>query len=440
VSGSATTLYQRPVELLQQLLRFDTSNPPGNEAACIAHISRLLTSAGLQTRFVARDSKRPNLIARVPGAGRAPPLLLHGHVDVFPTKDQQWRHPPFEGRIVDGHVWGRGALDMKSGVAMFIAAVLRATAEKVLPSGDVVLAILSDEECGGHFGSRYLVERHPELFAGIRYAISEFGGFSIDFAGRRFYPIQVAEKQKCWLRAKVRQADEGGSTLLRNDGLAELASFLQRIDQERLPVHVTPVVREMVEAIGDAFPFGLGKVLKLLLHPRIADRTLGFLGKQGARFDLLLRNAVDPGSGRIKVESSRATAEFVARPLPGFSPDDVIGELRAFAGEFVELELLRHDPPPREIDMGLYSVLARVMRETDPEGTPVPFVLTRGQTDARFFAGLGIQTYGFLPMHLPPNLNFTKLIHAADERIPAEALDSGSNAIFKALQRFHGVS
>jgi acetylornithine deacetylase/succinyl-diaminopimelate desuccinylase-like protein len=312
---------------------------------------------------------------------------------------------------------------------MFITAVLRARAEKWLPSGDVVLAILSDEEQGGRFGARYLVEHHPRLFAGIRFAISEFGGFSINFAGRRFYPIQVAEKQKCWLRATVRAPSEDGSTLL--------PSFLERIDKKRLPVHVTSTVREMVETVGDAFPLGLGGALKLLLRPRIADRTLGLAGKRGARLDLLLRNAVDPGSGRIQAASNPATAEFVARSLPGFSPDDTIAELRTLAGELIELELLRCEPPPREIDMGLYRVLARVMRETDPKGIPVPYVLARAETDARFFARLGIQTYGFLPMHLPPALNFTKLIHAADERIPAEALDSGSDAIFKVLHRFH---
>jgi hypothetical protein len=231
--------------------------------------------------------------------------------------------------------------------------------------------------------------------------------------------------------------DEGGPALRDEEQRAELASFLDRIEKKPLPVHVTPVVREMVEAIGDTFPFGLGKALDLLLRPRIADRTLGLLGKRGARLDLLLRNAVDPDSSRIDLASNPATAEFVARPLPGFTPDSMIAELRAIAGELIELELLRYEPPPREIDMGLYGVLARVMRETDPKGLPIPYVLARGETDARFFALLGIQTYGFLPMHLPAGLNFTKLIHAADERIPAEALDSGSDAIFKVLHRFH---
>jgi acetylornithine deacetylase/succinyl-diaminopimelate desuccinylase-like protein len=192
----------RPIELLQRLLRFDTSNPPGNESDCIDYVGRLLLSAGVGTRVVGRHSARPNLIARVPGAGQAPPLLLHGHVDVFPANAKDWRHPPFEGRVADGYVWGRGALGM-SGVTMFLAAVLRSRRENAPPSGDIVLALLRDGERGGDFGAKYVVQRCPELFAGIRYAISEFGGFSIDALGRRFYPIQVAEKQKCWVRATV---------------------------------------------------------------------------------------------------------------------------------------------------------------------------------------------------------------------------------------------
>src|SRR5919204_1114860 len=136
-----TTTPPNPVELLQQLLRFDTSNPPGAEKDCVTYIDQLLTTVGLETRLLARDVARPNLIARIPGAGKAPPLLLHGHIDVFPAHDQDWRHSPFQGRIEDGYVWGRGALDMKSGIAMFLAAVLRSRAERSPPSGDVVLAI-----------------------------------------------------------------------------------------------------------------------------------------------------------------------------------------------------------------------------------------------------------------------------------------------------------
>ena len=144
-------------ELLQRLIRFDTRNPPGGERECIAFVDELLTEAGLETTIVAAEPERPSLVARVPGAGDAPPLLLQGHVDVVPTGGQEWTRDPFGGELVDGWIWGRGALDMKAGVAMMLHAILRARAEDLRPAGDLVLAVLADEEDGGGMGARHLV-------------------------------------------------------------------------------------------------------------------------------------------------------------------------------------------------------------------------------------------------------------------------------------------
>ncbi|MGZ3639915.1 MAG: M20 family metallopeptidase, partial [Ktedonobacterales bacterium] len=155
----ALTIYQRPGELLKQLVRFDTTNPPGNEAACIGYISDLLRAAGIESTLLALDPARPNLIARLRGRGDAPPLLLYGHVDVVTTEHQDWTYPPFAAVEADGFIWGRGTLDMKGGVAMMVAAFLRAHAEGLSLPGDVILAVVSDEEASGAMGARYLVEQ-----------------------------------------------------------------------------------------------------------------------------------------------------------------------------------------------------------------------------------------------------------------------------------------
>jgi len=183
-----------PVALTQQLVRFNTINPPGNETQCIQHIKALLDSAGIQNQVLANSPSRPNLIARLPGNGSAAPLLLQGHVDVVPAGPAVWQQPPFSGNLVDGYIWGRGSLDMKGGIAMMVSAMLRAKSEGMTPTGDIVLALVSDEESGGNQGARYLVEQHPEQFQGIKHAIGEFGGFSFNIGSRRFYPIMVAEK------------------------------------------------------------------------------------------------------------------------------------------------------------------------------------------------------------------------------------------------------
>ena len=164
--------------MLQRLIRFDTTNPPGNERECVAYISNLLTEAGCDFTVVGSSPDHPNLIARLKGQGTAPPLLLYGHVDVVTTAAQTWQHPSFEGRLVDGYVSGRGALDMKSGIVMMLSAFLKAKTEGVHLPGDVILALVSDEEGGGDAGAKYLVENQAELFQGVRYAIVEFGGFS----------------------------------------------------------------------------------------------------------------------------------------------------------------------------------------------------------------------------------------------------------------------
>jgi acetylornithine deacetylase/succinyl-diaminopimelate desuccinylase-like protein len=428
-----------PVELLRRLIRFDTTNPPGAERECIAFLEGLTREAGLQTRVLALDDERPNLVARLPGEGSAPPLLLQGHVDVVSTASQRWRHPPFEGALAADHVWGRGALDMKSGVAMMTSAVLRAAAAPTRPAGDVLLVALADEEAGGDCGARFLVERHAELFDGVRYALGEFGGFSMDVAGRRFYPIQVLEKQMCWMRATVRGPGGHGSLPMRGGTTARLAKLLRDLDRGRLPVHVTDVPRRMIEAIAAELPAPARVPLRGLLSPRLTDGLIRVLGDAGTSFEPMLHNTVNAtilrAGDKVNVIPSEAAVELDGRALPGFGPDDMVRELRALVGDDVEIEVGRFEAAPAEADYALFDLLAGVLRERDPSGTPVPMLLP-GVTDGRTFAKLGIQTYGFLPMQLPKELRFMELIHAADERIPAASLEFGTAAIGDVLERY----
>ncbi|HIQ05531.1 MAG TPA: M20/M25/M40 family metallo-hydrolase, partial [Anaerolineae bacterium] len=421
------------------LIRFNTTNPPGNEAECIAYINNLLTDAGFQTTLLARVPERPNLITRLAGQGNAPPLLLYGHVDVVTTENQAWGHPPFGGELIDGYVWGRGALDMKGGIAMMLAAILRAKAEGLTPPGDVMLTIVSDEEAGGDYGAGYLVETHAALFEGIRYAIGEFGGFTLHFGLRKFYPIMVAEKQTCWMKATVRGPGGHGAFPVRGGAMAKLGQLLQQLDKHHLPVHITPVVRQMLETMSSTLPSPTNQLLSQLLDPSLTDKVLDELGEMGWFFSPMFHNTVSPtiirGGQKINVIPNEITLELDGRLLPGYSPADMMNELREIVGDEVEIELVRHDPSFAELDMGLFDTLADILREADPDGIPVPLLMA-ACTDGRFFSRLGIQTYGFLPMNLPAEFNFLRTVHAANERIPVEAVDFGTEAIYKALQRF----
>jgi acetylornithine deacetylase/succinyl-diaminopimelate desuccinylase-like protein len=431
-------IQDRPVEILQRLLRFDTSNPPGNERECIDWIRGLLEDLGCEVRILARDPSRPNLLARLPGRGVSAPLLLQGHVDVVAARGD-WRHEPFAGELHDGYVWGRGALDMKGGVAMMLAAFMRAACGGTPPPGDVIICVLADEEAGSDYGANFLVSEHPDLFADVRYAIGEFGGFTMQLAGRRLYPIMVAEKQVCWTLARIHGPAGHGSLPISGGALGKLGRLLSGLDGHRLPVHVTPVVRSMVEAIAAELPAPLALPLRGLLVPRLTDRLLDVLGERARVFDPLLHNTASAnvvrGGEKINVIPGEVTVELDCRLLPGFRPEDFFAELRARTGVEMELEVIRDDPVAAEPDLALFATLAETLRELDPEAKPVPMLLP-GATDGRFFARLGIQTYGFLPMQLPAEMPFMNLIHAENERLPAEAIEFGTRAIGRVLERF----
>ncbi|MFI4989881.1 MAG: M20/M25/M40 family metallo-hydrolase [Solirubrobacterales bacterium] len=431
-------LQDRPVELLRRLLRFDTSNPPGNERECIEWIKGLLEALGCEVRLIAQEPERPNLIARIAGRGESPPLLLQGHVDVVAARGH-WQHGPFDGELADGYVWGRGALDMKGGVAMLLAAFMRAKASGAQPPGDVILCLLADEEAGSPLGAELLVREHPELFDGVRYSIGEFGGFTMDVARRRFYPIMVAEKQVCWTRATLRGPAGHGSMPVRGGAMGGLGKLLHALDRRRLPVHVTPVTRSMIEAIADDVPATLALPLRGLLLPTLTDHLLELFGERGRIFDPLLHNTASAtivqGGEKINVIPDLVSLELDCRLLPGFTPEQIFAELRALSGVELEFELVRHDPAAGEPDMAMFDTLAGTLRELDPGAKAIPMLLP-GVTDGRFFSRLGIQTYGFLPMQLPPELPFMQLIHAPDERLPADAVEFGTRAIGRVLERF----
>ncbi|MGD9044445.1 MAG: M20/M25/M40 family metallo-hydrolase [Desulfobacterales bacterium] len=440
-ANNASSIYPSPAELLQRLIQFDTTNPPGNESECIAYIDTLSKKIGLETTRLAKDPNRPNLITRLKGVGSAPPLLLYGHIDVVSTANQEWTHPPFEGKLVDGYIWGRGALDMKSGVVMMLSAVMRAKTENLIPAADIIVAILCDEEGGGDYGAKYVVEKHAEQFSNTRYALGEFGGFSQHIGRKRFYPIQIAEKQICSIKATVRGPGGHGALPMRGGTMAKLANLLRRLDKNRLPVHITPVARQMIEMMSSNVAFPKNLILRQLLNPVLCDTILKLLGTTGEYFDPLLHNTVNAtiirGGDKINVIPGEISVELDGRLLPGFSPDDMIKEIRQIIGDEVEIEITKCESGPSEPDMGLFGELAGILGDADPGAIPMPLLLS-GCSDARIFSRLGIQTYGFTPMKLPPDFNFAKTIHAADERIPLDAVTFGTDAIYELLKRYKG--
>jgi acetylornithine deacetylase/succinyl-diaminopimelate desuccinylase-like protein len=437
-SDEQAAVHAHPAEILKNLIRHNTVNPPGNEAACINYIKGLLDWAGVQNTIVAGEPSRPNLVARLPGRGSAPPLLMYGHIDVVTTANQKWRLNPFVGEELDGYVWGRGALDMKGGIAMMMAAMMRAKSDGLVPPGDVLLAVLSDEENRSTFGAEYLVTSQAQLFQGVKYAIGEFGGYTSHIMRHRFYPIMVSEKQGCGVIANLRGKGGHGAWPERGGIMSRLGRLLQSLDR-RLPVHLTPVAREQVRCTAEGLPSPLKQTFMQLLIPALTNSILDTLGQQLRMFDPILHNTVAAttirGGESFNQVPGQVTLGLDCRLLPGFSPDDIIAELKGITGGDVEYEVSHFGGGMPEPNMGLYDTLAEILTESDPGSTPTP-MLFPAVTDARLFARLGIQTYGFTPLKLPPDINFEQLFHAADERVPVKALTFGTDAIYKLLQRF----
>jgi acetylornithine deacetylase/succinyl-diaminopimelate desuccinylase-like protein len=428
-----------PIGLLQQLLRFDTSNPPGNEGACIDFVDGLLREAGVSPERVTKETGRPNLVARLPGRGLAPALLFCGHVDVVPADPSVWAHPPFAGEVADGCVWGRGALDMKSGVAMMVWAFLRAARSAAPPSGDLVLALVADEESGGRCGARFLVEERPDLFRGVRHAIGEFGGFPLHLLGRTFYMIQVAEKMPVVLDVVARGPAGHGARPVRGGAMRKLARVLERLETHRLPVHITPVTRQMIEIMADSLPLAGRIAARRLLNPALTDFLLNRLGDAGQIFAPLFRNTVSAtmlrGSDRLNVIPSEVHLGLDARILPGYTTEDLLDELRPVLRADAVVSPVTEEVRSVEPDLALFDLLGRLLQDRIPGACPVPYLLP-ASTDGRHLARLGIRTYGYTPMTLPPDVSFFSCIHAANERVPLEAVQFGADVLYDLIQSY----
>lgn len=436
------SLHHNPVQLLQTLIRFDTSNPPGNEGPIIRYLDGILRAYGVETTILAKDDNRPNLIARLPGTGEAPPLILQGHVDVVPVTGQEWTRPPFAADLHDGYVWGRGALDMKGGVAMLVCAFLSMCHSDQKPRGDIILCLLSDEERRSRYGARFLVEEHPERFANVKYSIGEFGGFPMTIAGAKCYPIQIAERVGCQLKMVLRGPGGHGAMPLRNGAMASLGRTLTQLNSNSLPIHITPPAQLMIEGIADACGGPAAFLLRQLLNPKRTESVLKLLGPRLSVLEPMLRNTVNATvietDASINVIPSEVTLKLDGRMLPGITPEQMIEELREIVGNSAEITQIDQGVPgPDQPDMSLFPLLTDILCELDHDAKPVPFMMP-AVTDGRWFAKLGIQNYGFLPLNLSESFNFTAYIHAADERVPVESIQFGTQALTMLLHRYTG--
>ncbi|HET9877455.1 MAG TPA: M20/M25/M40 family metallo-hydrolase [Mycobacterium sp.] len=426
------------VDIVSTLIRFDTTNTgqldtTRGEADCARWVAAQLDEAGYQTEYVESGAPgRGNVFARLTGADTARgALLIHGHLDVVPAEASDWSVHPFSGAIEDGYVWGRGAVDMKDMVGMMIVVARQLSRAGIVPPRDLVFAFVADEEAGGRYGAHWLVEHRPDLFAGVTEAVGEVGGFSLtvprrDGGERRLYLIETAEKGLCWMRLRASGRAGHGSMINDDNAVTAVAQAVARLGRHRFPLVLTDAVVQFLAAVSDETGHAIdpdspdleGAIDKLGPIARIVKATL--------------RDTANPTmlNAGYKANVIPATAEAVldCRVLPGRQAA-FEAEVDELIGPDVTREWITNLPPYQTGFHGdLVDAMNAALLACDPDARTVPYMLSGG-TDAKAFAQLGIRCFGFTPLRLPPDLDFSALFHGVDERVPVDALKFGTQVL-----------
>jgi acetylornithine deacetylase/succinyl-diaminopimelate desuccinylase-like protein len=433
MTANQVTAQDEVVGICRDLIRIDTSNPgdhsgPGERAAA-EHVAALLAEVGLESAVLESHPRRTNVVARIPGRDpERPALLVHGHLDVVPANAPDWQHDPFAGEIADGCVWGRGAIDMKDMDAMMLAVVRQRLREGRPPARDIVLAFTADEEAGGTWGARFLVEAHRDLFEGVTEAVGEVGGFSIVLGRQRLYLLQTAEKGMAWMRLTARGTAGHGSMIQTDNAVTELAEAVGRVGRHEWPVRLIPSVQAFLE--------GACQALGIEFMPNDPAQALSKIGAVSRIIGATLRNTVNPtvlrAGYKVNVVPQEAVAEMDGRFLPGYE-QEFFAELDRVLGPGVTREIIHTDIALETTPDGdLYDAMTSALVAEDPDAQVIPYCLSAG-TDAKQFSRMGLRCFGFTPLRLPPDLDFSGMFHGIDERVPVDALHFGTRVLDRFL-------
>ena len=424
------------VRICQELIRIDTTNfgdnqGPGERKAA-EYAAELIEEVGLDTTVFESAPGRTNVVARMagedPGLGA---LVVHGHLDVVPAQKADWTVDPFGGEERDGLIWGRGAVDMKDMDAMILSVLRGFAREGRRPKRDVIFAFFADEEAGGAYGASWTVDNRPELFEGATDAISEVGGFSAEIGGKRAYLLQTAEKGLSWLRLHAHGRAGHGSQINTDNAVTRLARAVTRIGEYRWPIEYTPTTRQFLEGVSELTGVEFDEA-----NPEALLKELGTV----ARFvGATLQNTANPTllqSGyKANVIPGTAQALIDVRTLPG-QQDQVLEIIRNLAGEGVDISY-DHKDVSLEVPFAgnLVDAMIDALHAEDPGAAVLPYTLSGG-TDNKSLSRLGITGYGFAPLQLPPELDFTGMFHGVDERVPAESLKFGARVLDRLLTNY----
>ncbi len=408
--------------ICRDLIRIDTTNygdgsGPGERLAA-EYVAGLLSDVGIESELFEPSERRTSLVARWGDPESTDRLLVHGHLDVVPAAKQDWKMDPFSGEVADGYLWGRGAVDMKDFDAAILSVVRARAGAGELPKRAVTLVFTADEEAGSKAGAHAIVDQRPQWLEGCTEGVGEVGGFSTTVAGRRLYLIETAEKGMAWLRLRAHGTAGHGSMRNADNAVTAVAEAVVAIGRHSWPVRLTPAMGAFLE-----------EVARITGQPSTADNVdalIEHFGPAARMLAAVVRNSANPtmldAGYKHNVIPGEATACIDGRFLPGYE-DEFFATLRELLPEDVTYELLLHDvalSTPFEGHL-VEAMTASIMQE-DAEATVLPFLMSGG-TDAKAWNRLGIRCFGFSPLRLPEDLDFTALFHGVDERVPVDALE-----------------
>ena len=421
------------VDFCRDLIRIDTQNWGGGtsngEREAAEYCAEMLRRAGLDPHIFESAPGRASVVARWQGSDpEAGALVVHGHLDVVPAQAEDWQVDPFGAELREGLIWGRGAVDMKDMDAMILGSLLRMKREGHQPVRDIIIAFFADEEDNGVYGAGWMVREHPELFAGATEAISEVGGFSTDIAGQRAYLIQTGEKGLHWTKMTASGTAGHGSAVQSDNPVVTLAEAVAAIGNHQWPVEYTKTTRALFEQLSEltGIPFDEDDPQEIL---EATGSTAKFIAAT-------LQNTSNPtlleAGYKHNVVPGEAAALVDARTLPE-QDEKVAAVLRELAGEKVRFDLQNAGPSIELPFSGrLVEDMVAALRAEDPEAVILPYMLGGG-TDNKHLSRLGISGYGFAPLQLPAELDFTGMFHGVDERVPVEALRFGVRTLHRFL-------
>ena len=418
---ATVSLRQEATELLQELIRVETVNPPGNETRAAELLREYLGDHGVESELYAKVPERANLVARIPGTGTGPRLVLLSHTDTVLADPTEWELDPWSGELREGQIWGRGALDMKGQVAASAVAIASLAREGFEPGGDLIFAACADEEVGTGFGLQWLCEEHPEVVRSA-YCVNEGAGDRLVLGGRVFYVCSTAEKMSSPFRIRVHgRSGHASRPTIADNALVKAAPLIELLGRFQDTPELGPEVEAFLRAVTGGVPAPDRAVEAAReVHLLAGDLIEPLLGTTVAPTQIVAsrgRNVI-PALCEVTVD---------CRILPERSQGEVEAQLRKLLGDSdFDFEWLEgHGGTRSPLDTPLWDVVEAFVAETEPGAQVVPLLLA-GFTDSHWLRdAFGTVAYGFFPMRtMEPELA-ARLIHSADERIEVEDLELG---------------